>query len=96
MAKAGERLPLEAATAVVPELPIKNRQELQHSCANMPVPTGLRNTVPFLQQGFVANSASNASLGNSGHTRDMNTGKQPHTSSADRLIPGIVVLQSGA
>jgi len=51
----------------------------------------------FLQQGFVANSARNASLGNSGHTRDTNTGKQQlHTSSADRLIPGIVVLQSGA
>ena len=50
----------------------------------------------FLQQGFVANSARNASLGNSGHTRDTNTGKQPHTSLADQLIPGIVVVQSGA
>jgi hypothetical protein len=50
----------------------------------------------FSATGFCANSASNASLGNSGHTRDTNTGKQPHTSSAGRRIPGILVLQSGA
>jgi hypothetical protein len=50
----------------------------------------------FLQQGLVAGSATNASLDESGHTRDTNTGKQPHTSLADRRTPAIVVLQSGA